>query len=104
MNPDSKFTEPSRCIWVYRNGDKNHDGCPVYIKSVIKTLPQLLKECTKHAAPFTGCVLKLYDQNLQQVHDLDDFVDGAKYLCCGGESPDLNRLEKFLSPYIKTLL
>uniref|UniRef100_A0A0G4HHD9 Doublecortin domain-containing protein n=1 Tax=Chromera velia CCMP2878 TaxID=1169474 RepID=A0A0G4HHD9_9ALVE len=89
-----------KLIWVYRNGDRSHEGHPVYLRNSIKTMEFLYRECTKVACPFTGPVLKIYDQNLKRVKKLEHFVDGGKYLCCGGELPSLDKLEKFLSKFV----
>ncbi|CDJ40474.1 hypothetical protein, conserved [Eimeria tenella] len=94
-------TSPPRLLWLFRNGDKHHDGTPFFVKSHIRTLEALYQELTKVITPIAGPVRRLYDQNLRLVVDLADLVDGAKYLCTSGEPPACaERLQKFLSEWV----
>ncbi|CDJ52911.1 hypothetical protein, conserved [Eimeria brunetti] len=38
---------PPRLLWLFRNGDKHHDGVPFFVKAHIKTLDALYQELTK---------------------------------------------------------
>ncbi|KAL8430810.1 hypothetical protein ACSSS7_005693 [Eimeria intestinalis] len=40
-------TSPPRLVWVFRNGDKHHDGSPFFVKAHIRTLEALYQELTK---------------------------------------------------------
>ena len=40
-------TSPPRLLWLFRNGDKHHDGSPFFLKTHIKTLEALYQELTK---------------------------------------------------------
>ncbi|XP_026194446.1 uncharacterized protein LOC34617830 [Cyclospora cayetanensis] len=94
-------TSPPRLLWLFRNGDKHHDGTPFFVKAHIKTLEALYQELTKVVTPIAGPVRRLYDQNLRIIGDLADLVDGAKYLCTSGEPPACaERLQKFLSEWV----
>eukprot|EP00388_Colpodella_angusta_P037876 GDKK01042800.1.p1 GENE.GDKK01042800.1~~GDKK01042800.1.p1 ORF type:complete len:183 (-),score=0.86 GDKK01042800.1:92-640(-) len=89
-----------RSIFLFGNGRKNDRGVQMYVKSHVRTLEQLYAQCTKEVAISTGPVRRLYDQNLKPVKDIRNLVEGGKYLCCGGEQPDLDRLEIFLDPFV----
>ncbi|XP_952938.1 uncharacterized protein TA07545 [Theileria annulata] len=93
--------EPPKLVWLYRNGDKHHDGVSFYIRPYIRTMKTLLIEIGKELTLIAGPVRKIYDQNLRPVTQLDDFVDGAKYLCTSGEPPaSPEKLEKFMSEWV----
>eukprot|EP00375_Theileria_parva_P001233 XP_763904.1 hypothetical protein [Theileria parva strain Muguga] len=77
--------QPPKLVWLYRNGDKHHDGVSFYIRPYIRTMKTLLIEIGKELTLIAGPVRKIYDQNLRPVTDLEHFVDGAKYLCTSGE-------------------
>ncbi|KAL8271559.1 hypothetical protein Esti_004594 [Eimeria stiedai] len=78
-------TSPPRLVWVFRNGDKHHDGSPFFVKAHIRTLEALYQELTKVVTPIAGPVRRLFDQKLRAVVDVADLVDGAKYLCTSGK-------------------
>jgi len=90
-----------RLMWLYRNGDKHHEGVPFFVRKHIATMEALYQEATKVVVPICGPIRKLYDQNLRQVCHLEDIVDGGKYLCCSGEPPTTaDRLERFISNWV----
>jgi len=90
-----------KLMWLYRNGDKHHDGVPFFVRKHIGTMEALYQEATKAVTPICGPLRKIYDQNLRQVQHLEDIVDGGKYLCCSGEPPTTpDRLYKFMSCWI----
>ncbi|UKK02560.1 tubulin polymerization-promoting protein [Theileria orientalis] len=90
-----------KLMWLYRNGDKHHDGKPFYLRPFIKSMQVLHVEIGKELTLIAGPVRKIYDQNLRHVTRLEDIVDGAKYLCTSGESPaPADKLEKFMSEWV----
>lgn len=94
-------TVTPKLMWLYRNGDKHHNGAPYFLKQHVKTLELLCQEATKAVKPVAGPVRRIYDQNLRLVTDMNDIVDGGKYLCTSGEPPTVpERLEKFLSTWV----
>ncbi|PHJ23653.1 doublecortin [Cystoisospora suis] len=90
-----------RLLWLYRNGDKHDDGTPFFVRPYIKSMEALYQQITKEITPIAGPVRRLLDQNFRVITDLEDIVDGAKYLCTSGEPPaPYDRLEKFLSEWV----
>ncbi|EPR63093.1 doublecortin [Toxoplasma gondii TgCatPRC2] len=90
-----------RLMWLYRNGDKHDDGTPFFVRPYIKSMESLYQQITKEITPIAGPVRRIFDQNFRVITDLDDIVDGAKYLCTSGEPPAAyDRLEKFLSEWV----
>lgn len=89
-------------IWIFRNGDKYHNGILFLVKTHINNWATLLCEITKVLSPNIGPVRKMYDQNFRVVKSLNQLVDGAKYLCTSGEPPaSLDKLQIFLSKWVK---
>eukprot|EP00128_Syssomonas_multiformis_P008092 Colp12_sorted_trinity150504_noHs@34669 len=75
-------------ITIFRNGDKHHTGekIPPGKMKTFKTLDQLKDHATGTVKLVTGPVRKIYKQDLKTVvSKLEDFEDGGKYLCVGGE-------------------
>lgn len=90
-----------KLMWLYRNGDKFHEGTPFYVRPFIKSMDTLFMEMGKDLQLIAGPIRKIYDQNLHPVTRLDEIVDGAKYLCTSGEAPaPANRLGKFMSEWV----
>ncbi|KAF8822485.1 hypothetical protein IE077_003671 [Cardiosporidium cionae] len=90
-----------KLMWLFRNGDKYHNGVPFFLRAHIQTLNALYYEISKKITPINGSIRKLYDQNLKQISRLEEIVDGAKYLCSSGEPPaPLAKMEKFLNPWV----
>ncbi|KAK1938399.1 hypothetical protein X943_000913 [Babesia divergens] len=90
-----------KLMWLYRNGDKFHDGVAFYVRPFIKNMDILFMEMSKELTLIAGPIRKIYDQNLQVITRLEDIVDGAKYLCTSGEPPaTANRLKKFMSEWV----
>eukprot|EP00163_Fabomonas_tropica_P026329 TRINITY_DN4792_c0_g2_i1.p1 TRINITY_DN4792_c0_g2~~TRINITY_DN4792_c0_g2_i1.p1 ORF type:complete len:179 (+),score=63.24 TRINITY_DN4792_c0_g2_i1:129-665(+) len=93
----TQATKP-RTVYVFRNGDKFHTGEKVTIKTTFRTFEQLLEEFTKVVKLVTGPVKKVYKPNMKtRVKSLDDFEDGGKYLCVGGEAPITDKVPKALT-------
>eukprot|EP00002_Diphylleia_rotans_P016840 TRINITY_DN3270_c0_g1_i2.p1 TRINITY_DN3270_c0_g1~~TRINITY_DN3270_c0_g1_i2.p1 ORF type:complete len:175 (-),score=29.27 TRINITY_DN3270_c0_g1_i2:173-697(-) len=75
-------------ILVFRNGDKHHEGEYMAIKAHYKNIQQVMDDMTKTVKLYTGAVKKIYAQDrVTVVRSVEDFEDGGKYLCCGGEAP-----------------
>ncbi|CDR95172.1 hypothetical protein, conserved [Babesia bigemina] len=90
-----------KLMWLYRNGDKFHDGTAFYVRPFIKNMDVLLFNMGKELTLIAGPIRRLYDQNLRQVTSVDEIVDGAKYLCTSGEPPaPAHRLRKFMSEWV----
>ncbi|KAF8822549.1 hypothetical protein IE077_003509 [Cardiosporidium cionae] len=90
-----------KLMWLFRNGDKHHDGVPFFLRAHIQTLNALYYEISKKITPINGSIRKLYDQSLKPISRLAEIVDGAKYLCSSGEPPaPLAKMEKFLNPWV----
>lgn len=90
-----------RLMWLYRNGDKHDDGTPFFVRSFIKSMEGLYQQISKKITPIAGPVRRIFDQNFRLITNLEDIVDGAKYLCTSGEPPaPYDRLEKFLSEWV----
>ncbi|CRH00487.1 apicortin, putative [Plasmodium relictum] len=88
-------------IWIFRNGDKHHNGTLFLVKPHINNYKSLLFEITKVLSPTIGPVRKIYDQNFRLVRSLEQLVDGAKYLCTSGDPPaSIDRLQLFLSKWV----
>lgn len=88
QKPDkfSTQTEKAKVINAFRNGDKFHGGERVTIHSTkFKTYDQLKEQLSKQVKLVTGSVRKVYSVDGKQVKDLNDFIDGGYYICCGGE-------------------
>ncbi|GFE54629.1 doublecortin [Babesia ovis] len=90
-----------KLMWLYRNGDKHHDGIAFYVRPFIKNMDILYQHMSKEMCLIAGPVRRIYDQNLRLVTSLDQIVDGAKYLCTSGEPPaPANRLRKFMDEWV----
>ncbi|KAK6590397.1 hypothetical protein RS030_162438 [Cryptosporidium xiaoi] len=102
--------QKAKVIWLYKNGDKYDNGTIYYIKPYIRTMPQLFNEINRVSLHciFTlinlllgGPVRLLFDQGFKPINNVNEIMDGAKYLCTSGEQPtSLDKLEKFLSYWI----
>ncbi|KAH8741297.1 hypothetical protein FG386_000204 [Cryptosporidium ryanae] len=93
--------QKAKVIWLYKNGDKYDNGTIYYIKPYIRTMPQLFNEINRNLRLLGGPVRLLFDQGLKQINNVNEIVDGAKYLCTSGEQPtSVDKLEKFLSYWI----
>lgn len=80
--------EKAAVITLFRNGDKNDAGVQLTVGKQYKTLEQLLDKASQSVKLPTGAVRKIYKKGGKvSVKKLEDFVDGGKYLCCGGEKP-----------------
>ncbi|KEG03643.1 apicortin, putative [Plasmodium vinckei vinckei] len=90
-----------KSIWLYRNGDKHHNGLLFFIKPHINNLKLLLFEITKVLDPIIGPIRKMYDQNFRLIKNIQQLADGAKYLCTSGDPPaSIDNLGKFMSKWI----
>ncbi|VWU48825.1 apicortin, putative [Hepatocystis sp. ex Piliocolobus tephrosceles] len=90
-----------KVIWLYRNGDKYHNGKYFLIKPYIKNIETLLIEISQILFPIIGPIRKIYDQNFEVMHKLEDLIDGGKYLCTNGRPPaPLHMLKRFLSKWV----
>ncbi|GAW81380.1 apicortin [Plasmodium gonderi] len=88
-------------IWLFRNGDKNHNGLLFLVKPYIHNWKSLLIEITKVLDPIMGPVRKIYNTNFSLVKTFAGLNDGEKYLCTSGEPPAcIDRLDRFLSPWV----
>eukprot|EP00003_Mantamonas_plastica_P012753 TRINITY_DN2270_c0_g1_i3.p1 TRINITY_DN2270_c0_g1~~TRINITY_DN2270_c0_g1_i3.p1 ORF type:complete len:543 (-),score=282.08 TRINITY_DN2270_c0_g1_i3:443-2071(-) len=84
--------EKARNIYVYRNADKHDQGSKIVINPhKIKTHEQLKYLITQTINPITGAIKKVYNTKNKLVRSLDDYVDGASYVACGGEKLDLDK-------------
>ncbi|CDU19522.1 apicortin, putative [Plasmodium yoelii] len=90
-----------KSIWLYRNGDKHHNGLLFFIKSHINNLKLLLFEITKVLNPIIGPIRKIYDQNFRLIKNIQQLNDGSKYLCTSGDPPaPIDHLGKFKSKWV----
>ncbi|VTZ69803.1 apicortin, putative [Plasmodium chabaudi chabaudi] len=90
-----------KSIWLYRNGDKHHNGLLFFIKPHINNLKLLLFEITKVLDPIIGPIRKMYDQNFKLIKNIQQLADGAKYLCTSGDPPaSIDNLGKFMSKWV----
>ncbi|AFZ81126.1 hypothetical protein BEWA_005340 [Theileria equi strain WA] len=90
-----------KLMWIYRNGDKFHNGIPFYVRPFIKNMDTLFYEISKELTLIAGPIRRIYDQNLKRIRDINEIIDGAKYLCTSGEPPtSKDRLEKFMSEWV----
>ncbi|CRG97956.1 apicortin, putative [Plasmodium gallinaceum] len=88
-------------IWIFRNGDKHHNGILFLVKPHINNLKTLFFEITKVLSPTIGPIRKIYDQNFRLVRSVEHLVEGAKYLCTSGDPPaPIDRLQLFLSKWV----
>ncbi|EDO06279.1 Doublecortin family protein [Babesia bovis T2Bo] len=90
-----------KLMWLYRNGDKYHDGIAFYVRPFIKNMDILYQHISRDLELIAGPVRRIYDQNLHLITSLDEIVDGAKYLCTSGEPPaPAHRLQKFMDEWV----
>ncbi|CXI80798.1 apicortin, putative [Plasmodium berghei] len=90
-----------KSIWLYRNGDKHHNGLLFFIKSHINNFKLLLFEITKVLNPIIGPIRKIYDQNFRLIKNIQQLNDGSKYLCTSGDPPaSIDHLGKFKSKWV----
>ncbi|SBT72591.1 apicortin, putative [Plasmodium ovale] len=88
-------------IWLYRNGDKYHNGLLFLVKPYVTNWKWLLTEITNVLVPIIGPVRNVYDQNFKRVKSVEELRDGAKYLCTSGDPPAvIDKLERFLSRWV----
>ncbi|RUS14671.1 hypothetical protein BC937DRAFT_93493 [Endogone sp. FLAS-F59071] len=75
-----------------------HDGEKVIIKASYRNMQQLYDDASFKVRLVTGPVRRIYKSDLKTpVRGLDQFEDGGRYLCCGGESPILDRIPPSLA-------
>ncbi|ORM40656.1 Protein doublecortin [Babesia sp. Xinjiang] len=102
-----------KLMWLYRNGDKYHDGIAFYVRPFIKNVDMLFFYISKELPLIAGPVRRIYDQNLRLVTSIEEIVDGAKYLCTSGRFYMINikvtlgeppapahRLHKFMDEWV----
>ncbi|KAK5578148.1 hypothetical protein RB653_003101 [Dictyostelium firmibasis] len=80
-------TDKSARVILFRNGDRYHvEGvqCIVH-SSKFKTFDQLKLEFSKKVGLFTGNVQKVYSMDKKRIQDVNEFIDGHHYICCGAE-------------------
>eukprot|EP00386_Alphamonas_edax_P000905 GDKI01002741.1.p1 GENE.GDKI01002741.1~~GDKI01002741.1.p1 ORF type:complete len:232 (+),score=64.12 GDKI01002741.1:91-786(+) len=77
-------------IVCFANGSRYHKGHRVAVKGIYRSIEQFVvkSNLNRFAQPATGPIRRFWDVTCENyVERLEDFVDGAKYLCCGGEHP-----------------
>ncbi|SBS84411.1 apicortin, putative [Plasmodium ovale curtisi] len=88
-------------IWLYRNGDRYHNGLLFLVKPYMTNWKWLLTEITNVLVPIIGPVRNVYDQNFKRVKSVEELRDGAKYLCTSGDPPAvIDKLGRFLSRWV----
>ncbi|RUS30044.1 hypothetical protein BC938DRAFT_479914 [Jimgerdemannia flammicorona] len=88
-----KFGTQARVVYLYRNGDKLHDGEKVVVKATYRNMQQFYDDASARVKLVTGPVRRIYKADLKTlVRGLDQFEDGGRYLCCAGEGPIVDRI------------
>jgi len=87
----------ARIIYCFRNGDKVHRGERLILNMKrFKTYDQLKQAMTTLVKPRTGAIRKVAAPSGHIIQDMDEFVDGGKYVCCGAEPLDKVQMSKFI--------
>jgi len=85
--PFGTKTEKGRVIWVFRNGDKYHEGVRMVIHPrKYRKMEQVYDEMNIKPGVVTGSVRKVYTPTGALVQSVDEFEDGGAYICSGGDS------------------
>jgi len=83
--------QTAKKITVYLNGDKNHKGVTITLSKSINSFKKLLAEITKKLTFSTGAAQRIYEaigdeeKPFKLIKELDDMIDGSRYLACGPE-------------------
>ncbi|CDO63056.1 apicortin, putative [Plasmodium reichenowi] len=80
-------TGRTKTIFLFNNEKKYDKGVYFLVKSYIKNIKSLCYEITKILQPSIGPTRKIYDQNFSIVRNVNDLINGGKYLCTSGDPP-----------------
>ncbi|KYO02373.1 putative apicortin [Plasmodium gaboni] len=80
-------TGRTKTIFLFNNEKKYDKGVYFLVKSYIKNIKSLCYEITKILQPSIGPTRKIYDQNFSLVKNVNDLINGGKYLCTSGDPP-----------------
>ncbi|SPJ09023.1 apicortin, putative [Plasmodium sp. DRC-Itaito] len=80
-------TGRTKTIYLFNNEKKYDKGVCFLVKSYIKNIKSLCYEITKILQPSIGPTRKIYDQNFSLVRNVNDLINGGKYLYTSGAPP-----------------
>jgi hypothetical protein len=73
-------------IYVFRNGDKHHQGQKMTVHGTkFKRFDQLLEAMSKDVGVPTGPVRQIFTATGKKIKDLSEIEDEGAYVCAGAE-------------------
>lgn len=91
-------TEKSKHIWIYQNGDKNHQGAKLVVHHTkFRTFEQLKEAMTKQVHLPTGPVMQVFALDGKSIKSIDELEDEGKYIVAGPEK--LNKAQGTINRY-----